>query len=273
MNRWITLAALCLLSPACLIPGSHDESDAPTATSSSGQPADPVCVVAASAGGDGGPGGLLAVTSATGMALDGVVESSGGMAGDAGKASLGPVAPPGSGGDAGTTELVQDGDLSFDTSLVQPGTVIAVGVEGESDVITVGGTTASPTIAVERLELGPGATLTISRYPTIIAQQLVIAPGARLLLRDGGEPLVSIGDDGTLDGSGMNGGTVTIIAQNVTVEGTLDASGGDGAEGSPGGLGGQLLIRTESLSLPTSGRITVAGGDGGQGLDERPCEA
>ncbi|MBW2454847.1 MAG: hypothetical protein JRI68_10065 [Deltaproteobacteria bacterium] len=271
MNRWIALAALGLLSPACLIPGSGEESDDQRTTSSSGDATDPLCVVAATAGGDGGPGGLLAVTSTKGMALDGVVESSGGEAGEAGEASLGPVAPPGGSGAAGTIELVQDTALSFDTSLVSAGAVITVGVENESDVITVGGTGANPTIAVERLELGPGATLAISRYSTIIAQHLIIAPGARLVLRDGGEPLVSVGEGGTLDGPSLSGGTVTIIAQNVAIEGTLDASGSDGAEGSPGGMGGQLHIRTESLSLPSTGAISVTGGNGGPGIDEGDC--
>jgi hypothetical protein len=254
-----------------MILGDDDVSDRQNTTQSPSA-AEPQCIVAATAGGDGGRGGLLSIHTASGVALDGTVRSGGGAAGEAGTASRGPLAHGGTAGDAGSTELLLDPDLTFDESLLSEAAIISVGVDGVDDVIAVGGTDAAPLIAVERLELGPGATLGISRFPTIIARKLIIAEGARLVLRDAGSAVVAVGEEGSLGEPGLSGGAVTILAQEIAVDGTLDASGSSGASGGDGGDGGQLQIRAEVLKVGLTGAITVAGGSGGSGTDEQLCQ-
>jgi hypothetical protein len=270
MRIWIALASVCLLSSACIVHEHEDDlldrQRTSTGTTTSG--GSDQCLVAATPGGDGGLGGLLSIRSSAAATVDGVVSVEGGAAGDAGGFDQGPEPNVSLTGVVGTVEQVEDASYSFDTTLITPGSVFQIGVPGEDDTIISSGSDTAPSIAVERFELGPDAVVMLSRYPTIIAQQLIIAEGAQLILRDEGNVSVSVNATETM---GAAGATTTIIAQQIIVDGQLEAAGSNGDIGENGGNGGQLQIRSETLSVGILGSISVAGGDGGAGAPEQLC--
>jgi hypothetical protein len=124
-------------------------------------------------------------------------------------------------------------------------------------------------VRVARFEIGEGATLAVSRFTRIEAEELVIHAGARLLLRDEGESAMRIAAQVAIDGA--SGGQVSIATRRLVLDGTIDASGSDGAPAQHGGHGGQLVIAAEVLELGPDAAILVNGGNGGAGEDERPC--
>jgi hypothetical protein len=70
--------------------------------------------------------------------------------------------------------------------------------------------------------------------------------------------------------SGKGGGFVVIFAKNLTITGTVSATGGNGASGSgesgpAGGAGGSILIKTQTGVLGTN-LATSAGGSGASGF-------
>ena len=79
---------------------------------------------------------------------------------------------------------------------------------------------------------------------------------------------------------GLGGGLVRIFASNIIVNGTVQANGGDGDSGSTvsqgsgpggsgggGGSGGAVFIRTNALTVGSTGVIRANGGDGGDGAN------
>jgi hypothetical protein len=264
MRAWL-VACFAASSTACIIPGGGGGGpDEEYSDTTGGDPQPSACIVAATPGGDGAPGGRLSIRSSRSPLIEGVLSASGGEPGKAGQHHLGPPAETSLAGDAGTVEVLEDAGYNFDRSSVPTGSLISIGVPGQSDVLPEG---SAPFIAVERLELGDGAVLGLSRYPTIIALDLRIAAGAQLVLRDTGADLVST-DPTELAESSLAGGSVQIIARTVSIAGSLDASGNDGA---PGGFGGDLRLVTEELTVGPAGSILADGGSGTLGIDEHEC--
>ena len=79
---------------------------------------------------------------------------------------------------------------------------------------------------------------------------------------------------------GKGGGYIRIFADQVFVNGTIQANGGDGDAGSQassgtgaggsgggGGSGGSIFIRANSVSVGNGGQIKADGGDGGDGAN------
>jgi hypothetical protein len=256
MTKWLPL----LLCQGCFLWGD-DEPPTPTEPPPS---LEPEVILAASAGGDGGPGGIVSIRVAQASSIDGVLSTDGGGRGEPGAALLGPDARPGVEGMDGTIEVLEDAGWSFDAAEVPPESLVSIGVVGQSDLLPSGD---GAVIAVERLQIGPGAVLALSRHPLLVVGELRIAEGGTLIFRDGGSP--SIGTDaGELSGQGLAGGTMSLVAEHVLCDGTIDASGNDGAEARDGGFGGQLVIRAEEIDVGPNGAIRANGGHGGRGRDE-----
>ena len=79
---------------------------------------------------------------------------------------------------------------------------------------------------------------------------------------------------------GLGGGYIRIYADTVTVNGSIEANGGDGDSGSQatqgtgpggsgggGGSGGTIMIQANSINVGAFGVISANGGDGGDGAD------
>ena len=79
---------------------------------------------------------------------------------------------------------------------------------------------------------------------------------------------------------GLGGGYLRIVASSVIVNGTVQASGGDGdhggqmssgtgtgGSGGGGGSGGAISIQTNSLTVGSTGSVRANGGDGGDGAN------
>ena len=79
---------------------------------------------------------------------------------------------------------------------------------------------------------------------------------------------------------GLGGGYVRIIASNVIVNGSIQASGGDGdhggqmssgtgtgGSGGGGGSGGAIIIRANAVAVSSTGAVRANGGDGGGGAN------
>jgi hypothetical protein len=260
MKPWMVMPLVFGLAGCTQRQASLDDEPAPTETS---------CVVAALPGGNGGHGGLLALIVAGELPAVLELGASGGVGAPGGAFEQGPDTAAGQAGDGGVVEITQDAEYLFDATGIVPGTRVAVGVGGEN-VLAVAGSEAMPIVRVERFELGEGTTLAVSRFATIEAQELVIARGARLLLRDVGVSSMSIGA-GEFEDGGLSGGHVTIRARRLSLEGTIDASGSDGEAGRSGGHGGQLSIASETVEMGADATISVNGGNGGAGDDERAC--
>jgi hypothetical protein len=271
MKRWTALC-LCLFVPSCII---HDDDDGlhdPETTGGRPGPS-PECVVAASPGGAGGRGGVLSIRTTSAASILGVVSSNGGEPGVDGVAELGPLLEPASPGEPGLLEILDDPSYLFDDSVVPAGSMVTLGVAETPDTLALGGSEGAPAIVVERFELGNSAMLGLSRVPTIIATTLVIGEGATLLLRDNGmSELTVVQPGGVFETPGSAGGSVSIIARDIVVDGLLDASGGDGESKQAGGQGGHLMIRAETLTVGATGAIVVDGGSGGPGADEQSCQ-
>ncbi len=77
------------------------------------------------------------------------------------------------------------------------------------------------------------------------------------------------GGDGGLGGSG--GGALYLIAPTITINGTLDASGGGGgfganeSGGGGGGAGGFIGLDAPSVTVASTARVIANGGGGGEG--------
>ena len=79
---------------------------------------------------------------------------------------------------------------------------------------------------------------------------------------------------------GLGGGYIKIISGTVTVNGTIEADGGDGDNGNPpsggtgagssgggGGSGGTVRIESNSVNIGNFGKISANGGNGGNGAN------
>ncbi len=270
-----TLALVAYSVSGCvLLDNTYGETDGTGVDTGTGTGTGTTCIAAASSGGDGGPGGLLGVRSVESATVSGTIRAVGGAAGSAGQSKYGPSAAAGDEGEQGLTELLIVSGYQFDDSQVAAGSHMSVGVAGVGNTLTVGGSEAALTIAVERFEVGPNeqAVLGLSRVSTIIAEQFVISAGGHLVLRDRGDSAIVVGTGEALTDLGLNGGSTTILADEMVIEGTLDASGNTGQSGQVGGFGGHLIIQTRTLSVGPQGAILVDGGRGGDGADEVVCD-
>jgi hypothetical protein len=258
MRAWL----LFLACPGCFLGGGDPP---PTARPDATSGGEPTVVVAATDGGEGGPGGTLSIRTTSMPSIEGLLGAFGGDGGKAGLGHLGPSGEEGKRGADGTVEVLEDAGWFFDRAAVPAESLISVGVAGQSDLLPE---SSGPTIAVDRLDIGPDATLALSRYPLVTVRELHVAAGGRLVLRDLGHAAIAADDADAFDEEGVAGGTVMIVAERLLVEGTLDARGNPGARAEPGGFGGQLLVRCEELFVGADGAILVDGGPGGAGLDE-----
>lgn len=256
MKRW--MIPILLLS-GCAVEDAQPV-DEPAAASQ--------CIVAAEAGGNGGHGGMLALISAGALPENALINASGGVGALAGLFRDGPEAAPGDNGEGGAVELREDATYVFDATGIDPSTQIVASLQDEN-VLVIDGSDAMPLVRVARFEIGEGATLVVSRFARIEADELVIHRGARLVLRDDGTSSMSVGAEIPIDGA--SGGQVTIWTRRLVLEGTIDASGSDGAPSQHGGHGGQIVIGAEVLEFGPDAAILVNGGNGGAGEDERPC--
>ena len=79
------------------------------------------------------------------------------------------------------------------------------------------------------------------------------------------------GSGGNANGSGSGGGAVYLIADSISIGGTINASGASGngaglsAGGSGGGSGGMIALDAPTIQTTAAARIFANGGGGGEG--------
>ncbi|MEM6995619.1 MAG: hypothetical protein AAF721_34225 [Myxococcota bacterium] len=262
----------CFLVGAAVLAVGCDAPETPPAAIDSDEPAAVVC--AATAGGNGGAGGVVLLASTQpdleGL-LDGVVHADPGDAGLGGEGDLAMSAPDGAPGEAdGDVEFALADGFAFDRARVDPAHTIEISVSG-TNVISLPELSDPPEIRVEELRIRSGASLAISCDTRIVAAHLIVEVGASLVFQARNQNTCTWSMPAHAAQPGLAGAKVFIEAGTVTLDGTIDVSGGDGLPGAPGGAGGGLTIRAETFEVGPAARILATVGHGGDGADEGPC--
>lgn len=217
----------------------------------------------ATAGGDGGAGGEVSLRYAQAVSTVEIL-ATGGIGGAGGVGD--PPSEPGAPGGAGSIEVYQDIGWQFDGAGIDPGWTFRVDSEGVSLDVS---TTDLDVIEVETFELLDGASVWFHDDVTVRARTVFLSTGSRLHVRAGGEQILTVGE--IAEGVGSEGGVLTIEAETVRIEGTLDVNGAGGVEpGEPGGAAGRVMLAAAHVEM-ASGKIEALGGAGADGLDEAPC--
>jgi hypothetical protein len=259
-----SLVMLALASAGCSVGALESAGNpAPAATSR------PLC--AATPGGDGGIGGVVTIAYAESLTGSPRVDVNGGPGGTGGRRDGGARAKAGRPGETGIATFVQDTTYAFDSSAIEPGSQIIADVDAVTiSVPTLGGT--STTVAVETVDVKPGALLEIGGDLHLVVQHLVVEEGATLRLRGRTTTsLVFSSGSISLVEPGLSGAIASIDADVLEVRGTIDASGNDGAPSADGGAGSDLAIQARTATFGTTTRFSANGGRGGDGQDETSC--
>ncbi len=77
---------------------------------------------------------------------------------------------------------------------------------------------------------------------------------------------------------GLGGAVITIVAGSITIDGSVTSeggvgdngpltTGGNGGNAAGGGSGGSIILKADTISIGSSGIVSSAGGDGGDGED------
>jgi len=226
-------------------------------------------------GRSGGDAGAVDLWFGPGWPEHSVVEA---VAGEGGDGGVGPhdVSAAGPDGAAGSVIMTEDPDLVYESEAMDPERLFEAQLQGDRTEVDW------PTIdeyvglfEVDKFIVGAYVDLTFHGSVTIRAREVVIERGATLTIREGdgglSAPGIEMGD--VPQWPDLDGGTLTVEAQRVVVEGNIDVSGLDAIEVpgvTPGGAGGAIRITTTELEWG-SGEMRASGGRGDAGLDEHVC--